>query len=97
LSAPRHLPVHRERIGEPIGLNDACQGGDTVLRAVKGSGRKQVPPRLGAEEIAQVEGDNAVSEIRNRYSRNLGVTVERPYGNAAEVGAAVPLDFERAG
>jgi hypothetical protein len=96
-AAPGHLPVHRERIGQPMRLDDAGQRRDAVLGAVDRSRREQVPSGIGPEEVTQMERDDAIGEVRHRKVCQVRVTVERADGHARGSRSAIPLDRERAG
>lgn len=57
---PGEHPVHGEAVGRPIGLDDAGQRRDPVLRPIDGALHHQLGAGLGAEQARQMEGEDAV-------------------------------------
>ena len=61
---PCHDPVHGERKGQPVGLDQSGQGRNPVLDMVRRAARPNRPTRRGPEQIAGVKGHNAARKMR---------------------------------
>src|SRR5262249_33598477 len=84
----REHPIHRERVGRPICLDDTGQRRQAVLRPVERPGRDEIDTRLGTEQTRDMKGEDAMSEVAGGGRRRIGV--------GGEVGgflwwAAVPI------
>src|SRR6476620_12349653 len=96
---PREHPVHGEAVRRPVGLDDAGQRGDTVLRPVDRPLHHQLGARLGAEQARQMEGEDAVAEMADRRSEGAWVRLDHdrikalpspPHGKEAGVAQHLP-------
>ena len=75
-AGPQDLPVHGERIGQPVGFHDACQWRGVVLWAVERARRKQIPSGLGPEQIVEMKRNDAAREVRP--AELIGLDSARP-------------------
>jgi hypothetical protein len=63
-AGPGQLPVHGKGKRQPVGLDDAFERRDPVLRKIGDAARPQTHARFGSEQVADVEGQDAAAEMR---------------------------------
>ena len=64
LARPGEQPVHREGERQPVGLDQTCQRLDAVLDMIGRAHGPHRPAGRGPEQIAGVEGQHPVAEVR---------------------------------
>src|SRR3546814_10101412 len=71
-AGPGQLPIHRERIWRPVGLDDAFQRRSPILRTIARPLDPQIHARRCTEQVAERKGHDATAKMRtDRKSTRL--------------------------
>ena len=85
------LPVHREGKRQPIGLDNGLQRMDLAHGPIRGATNQQANPGIGAEQVARVERQHPMAEMRGG---ELAVAPRGAVDRHAQIrqpGTAIPL------
>src|SRR3546814_9860837 len=71
-AGPGQLPIHRERIWRPVGLDDAFQRRSPILRTIARHLDPQIHARRCTEQVAERKGHDAHAKMRT--DMGIGLT-----------------------
>src|SRR3546814_8818217 len=71
-AGPGQLPIHRERIWRPVGLDDAFQRRSPILRTIARPLDPKIHARRCTEQVAERKGHDATAKMRT--DMGIGIT-----------------------